>query len=102
MLDIIDPCLKEGSRAETMTCIHIGLLCVQENVARLPTMASIVLMHNYQLLHDSPSNLMLFMHSATQADMSSSWDFSLKATESNINPEMELHHLQQMKFQLQI
>ena len=29
-----------------MRCIHIGLLCVQENVAARPTMASVVQMLN--------------------------------------------------------
>jgi hypothetical protein len=33
-----------NSTTEIMRCIHIGLLCVQENVADRPTMASIVLM----------------------------------------------------------
>ncbi|KAL4368018.1 hypothetical protein GQ457_05G030110 [Hibiscus cannabinus] len=32
-LNIIDPILRDGSRNEMMRCIHIGLLCVQENVA---------------------------------------------------------------------
>ncbi|KAJ7967625.1 Receptor-like protein kinase [Quillaja saponaria] len=42
--NIIDPILKGGSTAEMLRCIHIGLLCVQENVADRPTMASAVLM----------------------------------------------------------
>ena len=32
-----------------MRCIHIGLLCVQENVADRPNMASVVLMINSNL-----------------------------------------------------
>ncbi|KAG6754700.1 hypothetical protein POTOM_040494 [Populus tomentosa] len=43
-LDLIDPILRKGSTAEMMRCIHIGLLCVQENVADRPTMASVVQM----------------------------------------------------------
>ncbi|XWS15625.1 hypothetical protein CRYUN_Cryun34aG0017500 [Craigia yunnanensis] len=43
-LNLIDPTLSDGSRNEMMRCIHIALLCVQENVAARPTMASVVLM----------------------------------------------------------
>ena len=28
----MDPTLRDGSTSEIMRCIHIGLLCVQENV----------------------------------------------------------------------
>ncbi|KAG5234798.1 receptor protein [Salix suchowensis] len=42
--DLIDPILRGDSTAQMMRCIHIGLLCVQENVADRPTMASVNLM----------------------------------------------------------
>lgn len=42
--NIIDPLLSSGSRTEMMRCINIGLLCVQENIADRPTMASVILM----------------------------------------------------------
>ncbi|WJX21101.1 Cysteine-rich receptor-like protein kinase 29 [Trifolium repens] len=42
--DIIDPSLSNSSQNEIMRCIHIGLLCVQENLVDRPTMATIVLM----------------------------------------------------------
>ncbi|XP_038678982.1 putative receptor-like protein kinase At4g00960 isoform X2 [Tripterygium wilfordii] len=42
--NLIDPTLRVGSRSEMVRCIHIGLLCVQENEASRPTMASVVLM----------------------------------------------------------
>ncbi|XP_028791523.1 cysteine-rich receptor-like protein kinase 19 [Neltuma alba] len=44
LANIVDPTLMEdaGSRSEIMRCIHIGLLCVQENAEHRPTMASIV------------------------------------------------------------
>ncbi|KAI3941713.1 hypothetical protein MKX01_018303 [Papaver californicum] len=46
-LDLLDSILKDSySESEVMRCIHIGLLCVQENAADRPTMASIVLMLN--------------------------------------------------------
>ncbi|CAI9782700.1 unnamed protein product [Fraxinus pennsylvanica] len=43
--NIIDPALRTSSRSfhDIMRCIHIGLLCVQEDVAERPTMASIVI-----------------------------------------------------------
>lgn len=44
--NIVDPSLNDGSQNEIMRCIHIALLCVQENVAKRPTMASIELMFN--------------------------------------------------------
>ncbi|XP_039060303.1 putative receptor-like protein kinase At4g00960 [Hibiscus syriacus] len=43
-LEFVDPILRDGSRSEIMRCIHLGLLCVQENIAYRPTMASVVLM----------------------------------------------------------
>ncbi|XP_045787138.1 cysteine-rich receptor-like protein kinase 29 isoform X8 [Trifolium pratense] len=42
--NIIDPSLNNGSQNEIMRCIHIGLLCVQENLVERPTMATIALM----------------------------------------------------------
>ncbi|XP_028806157.1 cysteine-rich receptor-like protein kinase 10 [Neltuma alba] len=44
--NIVDPVISNGSRDEIMRCIHIALLCVQENVTDRPTMASIELMLN--------------------------------------------------------
>ncbi|XP_024929205.3 cysteine-rich receptor-like protein kinase 25 [Ziziphus jujuba] len=46
-LEVLDPTLRHAySRNEVMRCIHIGLLCVQENPAARPTMATIVLVLN--------------------------------------------------------
>ncbi|XP_047955381.1 cysteine-rich receptor-like protein kinase 44 [Salvia hispanica] len=48
--EVVDPILRSGSGSgpgstnEILRCIHIGLLCVQENAADRPTMASVVLM----------------------------------------------------------
>ncbi|GFP94691.1 cysteine-rich receptor-like protein kinase 41 [Phtheirospermum japonicum] len=46
--ELVDPCLRSGSGSisDMVRCIHIGLLCVQENAADRPTMASVVLMLN--------------------------------------------------------
>ncbi|XP_042027589.1 putative receptor-like protein kinase At4g00960 [Salvia splendens] len=44
--EVVDPFLRSGSGSmnEMLRCIHIGLLCVQEDAADRPTMASVVLM----------------------------------------------------------
>uniref|UniRef100_A0A6N2L138 non-specific serine/threonine protein kinase n=1 Tax=Salix viminalis TaxID=40686 RepID=A0A6N2L138_SALVM len=72
--NIIDPVLSNGSATEMMRCIHIGLLCVQENVADRPTMASVVLMlSSSSLTLQIPSQPAFFMGNNTyQSDMSSS------------------------------
>ncbi|KAF8014546.1 hypothetical protein BT93_H0383 [Corymbia citriodora subsp. variegata] len=50
-LEILDPALGEScSRSEVLRCIHIGLLCVQEDPANRPTMANIVLALSSQTL----------------------------------------------------
>ncbi|KAH7859235.1 hypothetical protein Vadar_033446 [Vaccinium darrowii] len=43
---LVDVTLADSSKSEKMRCIHIGLLCVQENVAKRPTMSAVVLMFN--------------------------------------------------------
>ncbi|XP_047955386.1 cysteine-rich receptor-like protein kinase 44 [Salvia hispanica] len=44
--NVIDPVLRNGTGSERdmVRCIHIGLLCVQENAAKRPTMASVAVM----------------------------------------------------------
>ncbi|BBN69723.1 cysteine-rich RECEPTOR-like protein kinase 26, partial [Prunus dulcis] len=49
--NIMDPKLTTGLGIEMMRCIHIALLCVQENVASRPSMASVVSMLNSHLSH---------------------------------------------------
>jgi hypothetical protein len=46
-VEFLDPTLKDSySSNEVIRCIHIALLCVEEDPADRPTMASIVLMLN--------------------------------------------------------
>ncbi|XP_061979077.1 cysteine-rich receptor-like protein kinase 10 isoform X2 [Populus nigra] len=84
-LNVIDPALSTGSRTEMTRCIHIGLLCVQENIADRPTMASIVLMlSSYSLTLPVPSQPAFFMNSSTyQSDISSSMDYNSRVTHSS-------------------
>ncbi|KAM5577306.1 hypothetical protein ABKV19_007916 [Rosa sericea] len=63
--NVTDPRLKNGSRAQIMRCIHIGLLCVQESLADRPTMASVILMFNsYSLGLPLPSKPAFLMYSS--------------------------------------
>ena len=81
---IIDPTLRHSSTIEIMRCIHIGLLCVQENVSDRPTMALIVLMLNsYSNTLPVPSHPAFFMHSNIESDMSSNWGHNLEVARSD-------------------
>ncbi|KAJ0040680.1 hypothetical protein Pint_26806 [Pistacia integerrima] len=65
--------LRVGSSSEMISCIHIGLFCVQENVANRPTMASIVLMlTSCYLCLLVPSKSKFFMQSNSEMDVSES------------------------------
>ncbi|KAL8107815.1 cysteine-rich receptor-like protein kinase 26 isoform X1 [Apium graveolens] len=66
--NVVDPVLRNcsGSIHEMIRCIHIGLLCVQENVADRPTMASVVLMLNsFSVTIPVPSEPAFFMQSSS-------------------------------------
>ncbi|XWS15620.1 hypothetical protein CRYUN_Cryun34aG0017000 [Craigia yunnanensis] len=83
-MDLVDPNLKDGSRTELMRCIHIGLLCVQEDVAERPNMDSVVLMlSSYSVTLPLPSQPAFFVNSKTQSGMMWSPDLSSGATESS-------------------
>ncbi|KAG2711780.1 hypothetical protein I3760_04G093100 [Carya illinoinensis] len=69
--NLVDATLKARSTTQIMRCIHIGLLCVQENVAVRPTMATVVLMFNsHSVTLPIPSRPAFLMHS-TRSDVSS-------------------------------
>ncbi|GMI72902.1 cysteine-rich RLK (RECEPTOR-like protein kinase) 29 [Hibiscus trionum] len=73
-LNLVDPTLADGSRTEIMRCIHIALLCVQENIAARPTMASIALMLNsFSTTLEVPSQPAFFMQSNVESDKSLSF-----------------------------
>jgi len=62
--NVIDSSLYNSSRNEIMRCIHIGLLCVQDNVAKRPTMVTIVLLlSSNSLTLPIPSEPAFFMDS---------------------------------------
>ncbi|XP_042511791.1 putative receptor-like protein kinase At4g00960 isoform X2 [Macadamia integrifolia] len=67
-LALMDPTLGENCpNSEVIRCIHIGLLCVAENVSDRPTMASVVLMLNsYSTTLPLPSSPAFLMHSGIE------------------------------------
>jgi len=70
--NLIDPMLRSNlsSTCEMIRCIHIGLLCIQENVADRPTIALIVLMLNsLSLPLATPSKPTIFMHCGMNLEM---------------------------------
>ncbi|XP_058774016.1 cysteine-rich receptor-like protein kinase 44 [Vicia villosa] len=65
--NIIDPSLHNSSQNEIMRCIHIGLLCIQEDLVDRPTMASVALMlDSYSLTLSTPSKPAYFMGSGSK------------------------------------
>ncbi|XP_061983203.1 cysteine-rich receptor-like protein kinase 44 [Populus nigra] len=84
-LDLIDPILRNDSTAAMMRCIHIGLLCVQENVADRPTMASVVLMlSNSSFTLQIPSKPAFFISRRTYRPASSSTSYTSRMTQSHL------------------
>jgi len=61
----VDPTLTDTySRNEVIRCIHTGLLCVQEDPATRPAMATIVLtLNSYSVTLPSPQEPAFFIHS---------------------------------------
>ncbi|XP_062011386.1 cysteine-rich receptor-like protein kinase 44 [Rosa rugosa] len=69
--NIIDPTLITGSRNEMIRCIHIGLLCVQENSNDRPTMVSVTSMLNsHSLTLSVPSKPAYYSQYNSESDMS--------------------------------
>ena len=82
--NLVDPTLKAGSTTEIMRCIHIGLLCVQENVADRPTIASAVLMLNsYSITLPIPLEPAFFMNSGIEPNIRLQGENDSRVTESN-------------------
>ncbi|KAF5472868.1 hypothetical protein F2P56_009537 [Juglans regia] len=83
--NLIDSTLRVGSTIEIMRCIHIGLLCVQENIAERPTMASVLLMLNsYSMALPVPSRPAFLMHNIVESDMLSDRSFQASQNEASM------------------
>ncbi|XP_026432516.1 putative receptor-like protein kinase At4g00960 isoform X2 [Papaver somniferum] len=75
-IEILDPTLKDTcSRSEVMRCIHVALLCVQEDVADRPTMPTVI--------------QMLYSYSATDPALPSAPAFFIGST-VNMEPQSNL------------
>ncbi|CAN6552851.1 unnamed protein product [Malus baccata var. baccata] len=72
-LELLDVNLRDSySRSEVIRCIHIGLLCVQEDPDKRPKMQKIVLMlSSHSLSMPSPEGPAFFMPSRTDPNMPS-------------------------------
>ncbi|XP_054779058.1 cysteine-rich receptor-like protein kinase 10 [Prosopis cineraria] len=83
-LGLLDPIIRESCTPnEVMRCVHIGLLCVQEDPAERPTMASIVLMlDSYSVTLPTPSQPAFFMQSGTDPNMPKGFQFGQSTTKS--------------------
>ncbi|KAL4593750.1 hypothetical protein ACB092_M014800 [Castanea dentata] len=82
--NLVDPTLKASSTTEIMRCIHIGLLCVQENVANRPTIASVLLMLNsYSITLPIPLEPAFFINSGIESNIRLQWGNDSRVTESN-------------------
>jgi hypothetical protein len=68
--NLISPMLlKGGPKAEMMRCIHVSLLCVQQNVGDRPDMTSVILMLNNDFVAlPVPTQPASFMHSNVKSD----------------------------------
>uniref|UniRef100_A0A2N9IM87 Protein kinase domain-containing protein n=1 Tax=Fagus sylvatica TaxID=28930 RepID=A0A2N9IM87_FAGSY len=84
--------LRHISTTEIMKCIHMGLLCVQENIADRPTMALIVLILNSNSMTLSvPSQPAFFMHNNIESD-TPSWEHNLEVTGSDQSKGGSVQH----------
>lgn len=63
---LVDPALSPASTPEILRCIHIGLLCVQNNMADRPTMSSVSLMlSSFSMTLEVPSQPAFFSQNPT-------------------------------------
>ncbi|KAL1342748.1 hypothetical protein AAHE18_09G179900 [Arachis hypogaea] len=79
--NIIDHTMNNGSRNEILRCIHIGLLCIQENLADRPNMASIVLMLNSHSLTLPVPSKPPFLVDSRGLSTIPSWEYSSRETD---------------------
>lgn len=89
MLNIVDPNLIEtrGLSDEIMKCIHIGLLCVQDNAESRPTMASVVVMLNASSFTlPKPSQPGFYSESSSKDNHTSSIASSNSVTITELDP----------------
>ena len=83
-LELMDPTFGDScNRNEVIKCIYIGLLCVQEDFEDRPTMASIVLMLNSNLVTmPLPHHPAFYFRSRTGSSMPKNLDFNQSTSKS--------------------
>ncbi|PHT56188.1 hypothetical protein CQW23_04674 [Capsicum baccatum] len=84
--NVIDPMLRgsSGLVRDIMRCIHIALLCVQENVADRPTMAAVGLMlSSLSLSLPMPSGPSYYTQSNISPEISLIQEYNTRMSESN-------------------
>ncbi|KAF3960270.1 hypothetical protein CMV_015003 [Castanea mollissima] len=88
-LEFVDPLLMvSGQTIEVLKCMHIGLLCVQEDPADRPTMTSVVvLLGNDSVALPEPKHPALAIDRVIQTDQLSATNPSInELTLSNVSP----------------
>ncbi|KAM3701602.1 hypothetical protein ACJW31_05G186600 [Castanea mollissima] len=96
--NLVDPTLRTNSTTEILKCIHIGLLCVQENVVKRPTMASVVLMlcsdsmtlsvplrPAFMMESDTRSHILQVEHNSRVTRSTQTKSSSIHATTNNVS-----------------
>ncbi|OWM83514.1 hypothetical protein CDL15_Pgr012995 [Punica granatum] len=68
-MEVLDPILRDScSRSEVIRCIHMSLLCLEEDPTIRPTMATIALMlTSYSVTLPASQQPAFFLHSRTQS-----------------------------------
>ncbi|XP_017413360.1 cysteine-rich receptor-like protein kinase 44 isoform X2 [Vigna angularis] len=84
-ISVVDPSLNSNSRNEMMRCLHIGLLCVQENFLDRPTMANIILMlDGYSMSLPIPAEPAFYVNNRTRSlSEMQSWEYNSRETGSS-------------------
>uniref|UniRef100_A0A7N1A7S1 Serine-threonine/tyrosine-protein kinase catalytic domain-containing protein n=1 Tax=Kalanchoe fedtschenkoi TaxID=63787 RepID=A0A7N1A7S1_KALFE len=86
--DMIDAALSAGPQKEIARCIHIGLLCVQDDETARPAMSSVVMMltsFSHALPH--PSEPAYFARSSTAAEAPISAEHKVRRASGDIYPK---------------
>lgn len=88
--ELVDPILREQYvKNEVMRCVHIALLCVQEDPLDRPSMSTVLLMLNsYSTTLEMPSKPAFFIHSKVESDQSTTQSNTYSVYEVSIT---ELH-----------
>ena len=88
-MEVLDPSLKDSySRNEVLTCIQIGLLCVEEDPADRPTMATVMLMLNSSSVTlPVPQHPAFLLHSRSGPRMSDKSTTTSKSVQRSVDKD---------------